>query len=245
MNKRRAIVAHTKAELRLISRQGEVLLLTMAIPILLLVFFSKVDLLPKADGAIEPVDSLAPGILALAIMSSSMVSLAIGTGFERQYGVLKRLGATPLGRPALLISKTAVIVAVEVVQITILSLVALALGWRPNGNMGLAIVAMLIATVAFAGIGLLLAGTLSGLMTLATANGLYLLLLLIGGMMFPLDRLPGALETTAQLLPAAALAETLRDTLQSSGATSGQPWLVLIVWAIATPALATRFFRWN
>ncbi|MBI1843601.1 MAG: ABC transporter permease [Actinobacteria bacterium] len=242
---RRAVFAQTRAELVLMSRQGEVLLLTMAIPVILLVFFSQVDLLPRAATAREPVDALAPGILALAIMSSSMVSLAIGTGFERQYGVLKRLGASPLGRPALLLAKTAVIVTVEVVQIIVLSLVAFALGWRPGGNPLLALGAMLLASVAFAGVGLFLAGTLSGLMTLAAANGLYLILLLIGGMVFPIDRLPATLESLAKLLPAAALAEAVTRALDGSGTAPAQPWIVLAVWATAAPALATRFFRWD
>ncbi|MGK2957841.1 MAG: ABC transporter permease [Acidimicrobiales bacterium] len=242
---RRAVFAQTRAELTLISRQGEVLLLTMAIPLILLVFFSQVDLLPRAEGVSKPIDSLVPGILALAIMSSSMVSLAIGTGFERQYGVLKRLGATPLGRPALLVSKTLVIVAIEVVQIIVLSAVSLGLGWQPRGNPLLALAAMLVASVAFAGIGLLIAGRLSGLMTLATANGLYLILLLIGGMVFPLEELPDALEAVAKLLPAAAFSEALTGALDGTGGLISQPWLVLTAWAVMAPALAARYFRWD
>lgn len=242
---RRAVFAQTRAELALMSRQGEVLLLTMAIPTILLVFFSQVDVLPRAATAREPVDALAPGILALAIMSSSMVSIAIGTGFERQYGVLKRLGATPLGRPALLVAKTAVIVIVEVVQIVALSLVAIGLGWRPDGNPLFALAAMVLASIAFAGIGLFLAGTLSGLSTLAAANGLYIILLLVGGMVFPIDRLPSAVSSVAELLPAAALAEVLTRSLEGTGAVPAQPWIVLALWATATPALAIRFFRWE
>ena len=69
-------------------------------------FFSVVDVLPKGDFR-HSVDYLTPGVLALAVMSTGMVQLAIGTAFERQYGVLKRLGATPLGRPRLLAAKTA------------------------------------------------------------------------------------------------------------------------------------------
>ncbi len=242
---RRAVLAQTRAELALMSRQGEVLLLTMAIPTILLVFFSQVDLLPRASTAREPIDALAPGILALAIMSSSMVSIAIGTGFERQYGVLKRLGATPLGRPALLVAKTAVIVTVEIVQIVALSLVALALGWRPHGNPLFALAAMVLASIAFAGIGLLLAGTLSGLSTLAAANGLYVILLLVGGMVFPIDRLPSAVASLAELLPAAALSEALTRSLDGTGTVPAQPWIVLALWAAGTPALAIRFFRWE
>ena len=93
----RLTVIQLRAELRRVAGNGEQLLLTLGIPVLLLVFFSLVDVLPT--GTKDPVDFLAPGILALATMSTAMVSLGIGTGFERSYHVLKRLGATPLGRP--------------------------------------------------------------------------------------------------------------------------------------------------
>ena len=123
-----ALLAHLRLELALLARNGESLLLTLGIPVLLLVFFANVDVLP-IDG--EPIDFLAPGVLALAILSTAFVNLAIGTGFEREYGVLKRLGATPLGRPRLLAAKTLAILVVEVVQIAVLWALALALGWDP------------------------------------------------------------------------------------------------------------------
>src|SRR5438270_1405536 len=127
----KALAAQSKAELVLTLRRGESVLLTLIIPILLLVFFSSVDILPKPVGVQDSVNFLAPGILAVAVMSTAMVGVGIATGFERQCGVLKRLGATPLGRPRLLGAKTNSIVAVEILQVVILVGVAIALGWDP------------------------------------------------------------------------------------------------------------------
>ena len=152
----RALLAQTRVELALTMRRGESVLLSLGIPVLLLIFFSVVDVLPT--GTDEPIDFLAPGILALAIMSTAMVGLGIATGFERQYGVLKRLGSTPLGRPALLAAKTLAVLAVEVLQAGVLVGLALLLGWRPSGSAAAVALAMLLATVAFAGLGLLMAG---------------------------------------------------------------------------------------
>ncbi len=242
---RRAVLAQTKVELALTLRRGESVLLTLGIPVLLLVFFSVVDVLPLPDGVTDAVDFLAPGILALAVMSTAMVSLAIATGFERQYGVLKRLGTTPLGRRALLASKTLAILVVEALQVVVLVAVAVALGWRPEGSPLLAVLAALVATVGFAGIGLLMAGTLRGEVTLAAANGLYLVLLLLGGMVFPLDRLPSALRAVAELLPAAALSAALDGALHASADIPGKAWIVLAAWAVAAPALAAARFRWE
>ena len=240
-----AVAAQTRVELALTLRRGESLLLTLGIPVLLLAFFSVVDVLPLPAGVTDAVDFLAPGILALAVMSTAMVSLAIATGFERSYGVLKRLGSTPLGRPALLAAKTAAVLAVEALQVVVLVTVAGLFGWRPQGSLVVAGGAVLLATVAFAGLGLLMAGTLRAEVTLAAANGLYLVLLLLGGMVFPLDRLPGGLEAVARLLPAAALTEALDAAVSAPVTLPAQPWAVLAIWAVVAPGLAAWRFRWE
>lgn len=237
----RPLVAHLRLELVLLARNGESLLLTLGIPVLLLLFFATVDVLP-IDG--EPIEFLAPGVLALAVLSTSLVNLAIATGFERGYGVLKRLGATPLGRPRLLAAKTLSIVVVELVQLAVLSAVALALGWDPEPRPGVA-VAVALGTVACAGLGLCLAGRLDALVTLAAANGLYLVLLLLSGMVIPLRELPGPVRAVARVLPSGALAEAVRGSLTAGASVPGRAWAALAVWAIAAPVLATRLFRWE
>lgn len=241
---RAAVVAQARIETLLTLRRGESLLLTLGIPVLLLVFFSVVDVLPT--GTDDPVEFLAPGILALAVMSTAMVGLGIATGFERQYLVLKRLGASPLGRGALLAAKTASVVAVELLQMVVLIAVAVLLGWRPGGDgWPTAVAAVVLGTIGFAGLGLLLAGRLRGEVNLAAQNGLYLVLLLLGGVVFPLDRLPEGLEAVARVLPSAALAEALRGALGAGGSVPGWAWVVLGLWAVAAPVAAATTFRWE
>ena len=235
--------AQTRVELTLTARRGESILLTLGIPVLLLLFFSLVDVLPT--GTDDPVDFLAPGILALAVMSTAMVGLGIATGFERQYGVLKRLGATPLGRPALLAAKTTGVVAVEVVQFAVLIALAVALGWRPGSGWPVAIAAVVLGTIAFAGIGLAMAGTLRGEVNLAAANGLYLVLLLLGGVVIPIDELPTGLQVVARALPSVALSDALHGSLTAGASVPGRAWLVLILWAVAAPLVAALTFRWE
>lgn len=237
--------AQVRAEVGLSLRQGEQLLVSMGIPLLLLVFFSLVDVLPKPAGVEHPIDFLAPGILALAVMSTAMVSLGIGTGFERQYKVLKRLGSTPLGRPRLIGAKITMVLLIEVMQVIVISLVAVALGWRPGGPIVLLAPAVVFGTAAFAGIGLLLAGTLKGTVNLALCNGLYLVLLLLGGMIIPLEKLPAGIEAFAKLLPAAALAQVMNASVTSGAAFPTQAWIVLLVWAVGAPIAAAALFRWE
>jgi ABC-2 type transport system permease protein len=240
-----AFAAQLRTELVLTARRGESVLLVLGIPLLLLIFFCSVDVLPLPPGVEEPVDFLAPGVLALAVLSTGMVQTAIGTAFERQYGVLKRLGVTPLGRPRLLGAKIGGVLVVEVMQVVVLGAVAVALGWDPTSSSGLAALAVLLGTAAFAGLGLLMAGRLRGEVTLAAANGVYLVLLLLGGMVFPLEELPDALEAVARLLPTAALSEILLATTSGTGNGSTEAWLVLVAWAVAAPAAAAATFRWE
>ncbi|MCD9624584.1 ABC transporter permease [Rhabdothermincola salaria] len=240
-----ALTAQTRTELTLSLRNGEQVLVSLAIPLLLLVFFSLVDVLPLPDGVDEAVAFLTPGVLALAVMSSAMVSLGIGTGFERQYGVLKRLGSTPLGRGRWVAAKIAMVLALLVLQVLALVVAALLLGWSPGGTPPLAVPAIVLGAAAFGGIGLLMAGTLKGTVTLAAANGLYLVLLLLGGMVVPLTELPGPLAAFGGALPSGALSEVLQSCLRDGAPSAGSSWVVLGVWAVLAPAAAVRWFRWE
>jgi ABC-2 type transport system permease protein len=243
-----ALVAQVRAEIYMTLRRGETLLLTVGIPVLFLLFFSTVHVV--ATPGAKPVDFFVPGVLALAVMSTAMVSLGIATGFERGYGVLKRLGTTPLGRPRLLAAKIATVVTVEIVQVAVLVPVGYLLGWHPGGHGSLSAVLaavgiILLATVAFAGIGLYMAGMLKPEVNLAAANGLYLVLLLLGGMVVPLTKLPGALADVAKALPADALAAGLHAALGHGSGVPGASWLVLAAWAVAAPLAAALSFRWE
>jgi ABC-2 type transport system permease protein len=211
---------------------------------MLLTFFSLVKVLPSTTS--KPVDFLAPGVLALAIMSTAMVSTAIATGFERRYGVLKRIGTTPLGRTNLLIAKIIAVLVVELAQIAVLVLVGAVLGWRPPvGGLALSFIAVLLGTAAFAGLGLAMAGSWRAELTLAGANGIYLVLLLISGMVIPLMKLPGPIRFVARLLPSSALSDILHGLLTRGVDVPQRAWLVLALWAIAAPVVASRVFTWE
>ena len=232
------------AELSLTMRNGEQLLLTLVIPLVLLGFFGSVDVLPL-DAWSDPLDALVPGVLAVAVMSSAMVSLGIATGFERSYRVLKLLGVTPLRRSELVAAKAIAVFAVEIVQAFLLVGLGLALGWRPAGReVALALPAVLLGSLAFAGIGLLLAGSLKAEVNLAAQNAVFLVLLLGGGAMIPTSELPAGFGSVAAVLPSHALARVLERSLSGVDTVSLSRWITLAVWATVAPAIAARRFRW-
>lgn len=239
----RMIAAQAVLETKMLLRNGEQLLLTVIIPTLLLVLFSSVDIIDT--GAEEAVDFLAPGVLALAVMSTAFTGQAIATGFERRYGVLKRLASSPLPRWALMTAKTASVLVTEVLQVVLLTVIAFALGWSPHGNPAAVLLLLVLGTAAFSGLGLLMAGTLRAEATLAAANLVFLLLLVGGGVIVPLDKFPDAARDVLGLLPISALSDGLRDVLQHG---ASMPWGdlgILAVWAVVGLAAAGKFFRWE
>jgi len=241
-----ATLAQAGMELRLTARRGENVLVTIVIPVVVLLFFASVSFLPAGAG--RPVDFLLPGTLALAVIATSLVNLGIATAYERNYGVLKRLGGSPLTRGGLLAAKMSAVLVVEVAQVALLIAIAVvALGWAPGPGASLAVfvVSLMLGTVAFAGLGLLLAGALRAEATLAVANGLFIAFLLLGGIVLPVSHLPPPLAAIASVLPAAALADAFRVALGSGAGDLGPSLLILAAWGVVTVALAVRTFRWE
>ena len=240
----RQVLAQTRVELLLTLRRGESVLITLVVPVLLLIFFASLNVIQAATGS--AVDFLLPGMLALAVMATGMVSLGIATAYERYYGVLKRLGSSPLPRSGLIIAKVISVLALELLQVIILVGVAVVLyGWRPIGSPLLALLIMAIGTVTFAALGLAMAGALRAEVTLAGANALYLVFLLLGGGILPLSHLPPGVAAIAQLLPAAALTQALQAALTNGTAFPLYPLLTLFIWAVVILLVAVKTFRWE
>jgi len=236
--------AQTAMETRLLLRNGEQLLIAVVIPVIALVGGVIASRQLDFDLAHRPVDVITPGVLALAILSTSFTSLAISSGFERRYGLLKRLGASPLPRSGLLAGKVGALLIVELLQLVVIGLVGTLMGWRPDplGFVWLLPVA-LVGTAAFAGLGLLIAGTLRAEATLAAANLVYLLLMAGGAVVLPRSSY-GGFGAVLRVLPSGALGDGLRAAFLD-GHLALVPMLVLIAWAVAGAWLAARFFNWE
>jgi ABC-2 type transport system permease protein len=242
----RMVAAQARMETRLILRNGEQLLLAVVIPLIVLVGGIEAAKHFDLHLAHTPVNELAPGVLALAVMSTSFTSLAIATGFERRYGVLKRLGSSPLPRSGLLAGKIGALLVVEVLQGLVIGLAAVALGWAPAGGAGAVagtLLAALLGTAAFASLGLFLAGSLRAEATLAVANLVYLLLMAGGGVVLPSGSYGGA-SPLLELLPSGALGTAMRGALVD-GSVSVVPLLVLAAWAALGTLLTARTFTWE
>jgi len=243
---RTMVAGQAGLELRGLVRNGEQLLLTLIIPVLLLAVFSSEALISVGRGS--RIGFIAPGILALAVLSTSFTSLAIGTGFERRYGVLKRLGATPLSRGGLVAAKGLTVLTVEAGQVVLIVVVSALLGWHPvvtAVSLVSALLVLVAGSAAFSGLAMLMAGTLRAEATLAAANLVYLVLLGIGGIVFPLAKFPAAVRPVLRLLPSGAMSDGLRAVLRYGAGLPVKDLVVLVAWAIVGIGLASRFFRWE
>ena len=237
----RRVLAHAGFETRAVLRNGEQLLLTLVLPVLLLVGLTRTDLVDL--GADDRITVAAPGALALAVLSTAFTSQAIATGFDRRWGVLRLLGTTPLGPDGLLAGKALAVLVVEALQVALLGGIAVGLGWQPTGLLAAALV-LVLATAAFVALALVVAGTMRTEAVLAVANLLWVVLAFGGGALLPLDLLPDGVAAVAAWLPSGALGDGLRTALSGGGLAIG-PVLALLAWAAAGTALAARLFRWS
>ena len=238
-----ALVAQLRVELLLLLRQPENLLVILILPVLLLVFFAGVRVLPAKQG--PPIYFLVPGILTLALMSTGMVTLGISTAYQRYYRVLKRLGGTPLRRGTLVIAKAASVLLVEAGQVALVLLIAhFGFRWEDQGNWWLVVLLCLLGSFTFAAIGLTMAGALRAELTLGGANGLYILFLVLGGIAIPIGQLPAFIQPAARVLPVAALSSALRAVLEGRGLPP-LPLALCLGWAAASGLAAVAWFRWE
>jgi len=241
---RQRAIAHARWETRLLLRNGEQLLLTFAIPIGLLLALSLTTMFSVASGANRVPNALAT-VLAVSVISSAFASLAIATGFERRSGALRFLGTTPLSRSELLGGKFGATAVVTILSCAAAVIVAVLLGWHPSSASAWAIPVVVLGTAAFAAWGMALAGLLRAEAVLAVANGLFLVLIMFGGVIIPPASLPGPLGAVASWLPSGALADALRACLVDQQAPAPLTFVVLGVWLAVGAGVAGRTFRWS
>lgn len=224
-------------------RNGEQLILAVILPLLALVGLTVTPLLDGLGSS--RVNIAVPGILALCAMSTAFTGQGIATGFDRRYGVLRFLSTTPLGRTGLILGKVIAVLVVLLLQVLVVTAVALPLGWQPSAAGLLPGFALLVlGAAAFTALGLLVAGTVRPEATLAITNLLWILLGALGGIVIPAERLPALAQATVHFLPSGALGQALRDAFLH-GSINPAAMFVLLLWTALAGLAATRWFKWN
>jgi ABC-2 type transport system permease protein len=235
------LAAQSGVEVRLALRNGEQVLLTLLIPLALLIGLTWINVVPLPAPRVA---SVAPSVLALAVLSTAFTSQAISLGFDRRYGVIRRLAATALPRWLLVAGRLVAVLGVVGVQLVVLGGTAFALGWRPAASgLGWALLLVILGCASFGALGILLGGTLRAEIVLAVANIVWFALLLGGGILLPVAQLPGPLAAVATVLPSGALAEGLHTALFDGRFPGMHPLVVLLGWAAVAATVAARTVR--
>ncbi|ORV88078.1 multidrug ABC transporter permease [Mycobacterium interjectum] len=237
----RMLAAQYGLELKLLLRNGEQLLLTMFIPITLLVGLT---LLPFGSFGHNRAATFVPPIMALAVISTAFTGQAIAVAFDRRYGALKRLGATPLPVWGIIAGKSLAVVTVVFMQAILLGAIGFALGWRPAPAallLGAAVIAL--GTAGFAALGLLLGGTLRAEIVLAVANLMWFVFAGLGALTLESGMIPAGVKWAARLTPSGALTEALSRAMALSVDWFGV--VVLVAWGAVAALAARRWFRFT
>src|SRR3984957_7693735 len=235
------LAAQYGMELKLLLRNGEQLLLTMFIPITLLIGLT---LLPLGAFGDNRAATFVPAIMALAVISTAFTGQAIAVAFDRRYGALKRLGATPLPVWGIIAGKSLAVICTVFLQSIILGAIGFAVGWRPAPAalvLGAAVIAL--GTVTFAALGLLLGGTLRAEIVLALANLSWFVFAGLGALTLETNMIPTAVKWAARLTPSGALTEALSQAMTLSVDWFGL--VVLAVWGAVAALAALRWFRFT
>lgn len=236
------VMAQGRYETRITMTNGEQLLVSIILPLLVLGGLHFTGIFDEAGGP-ATIDFATPGVLALAVLSSGLTGQGIATGFDRRYGVLQYLATTPLGPFGLLLGKVLAVLMVQVTQIVVIGGAALLMGWSPAvSGLGIAIVFIVLGALTFTGLGLLIAGTVRPEATLALTNLLWVMLGAVGGVVFPVANFAGSF--LLDYLPSAALGNGLRTALLS-GTFDGGAVVILVLWAVIFSLGTIRWFKWR
>lgn len=233
-------LAHAGFETRLLLRNGEQLLLTVLIPLILLLAMTETAFVP-IDG--PRINTAYPVVLTVSIIATCFTSLAIATGFERRSAAMVYLATTPLRRGELLLGKALATIAVTIVSTGIVTIAAAFLGWRPSGTAPLAIAVIALGMACFAAWGLAVASAFRAEAVLAIANALFLLLIIFGGVIVPASSLP--LGGVIAILPSSALADSLRATIGTGSTPPVSTIITLVIWAVVGAIIARVRFAWQ
>ena len=195
------------------------------------------------------IDFLMPGLMGMNLMGGGLWGVGFVIVDLRVRKLLKRLLATPMRRGDFLLSILTSRMVVMVPEMTLLLLVgSWGFGMPLQGSLLVVIMLILLGSMAFSGIGLLVASrtnkteTVSGLMNLVM-----LPMWLLSGTFFSSKRFPDAMQPVIQALPLTQLNDALREVILE-GASLGQvAWRMAILagWAVVCFLLALKWFRWQ
>jgi ABC-2 type transport system permease protein len=246
----RAFIEQTIAELRIFARNRQTVFFTVAFPMLMMVMFGSMGTSDwRGTGGTDYMPFLLGGIIGMAVLSSAFENLSQNLVKEREMGILKRLGGTPLSRSTILSSKILSAAVIILLQVVVLVAVGVAFFGIEVGGKPLELLGILaLGIAAFTSLGFALACLVRSTSTASVAShAAYIPMLFACGAFFPMEATPEILQEAAKFLPLTYFLDPLRDTIGGGGLLEGNLVAigVLLLWMIAGFAVSVRMFRWE
>jgi ABC-2 type transport system permease protein len=243
-----AFAGQLRAEGTLLLRDKGVLTFALFFPVLTVLFFGYLNRGGQV-GDVSYASFLIAGGVGMVVSSAAFENLGVTLARQRDEGILKRLGGTPL-RPWMLVGAK-VLTAAALILVQAVIMIAgnvLLFGARVSGSLGWGFVTLLVGVLAFASMGLALAGLSRNTDAAgAAARALSLPMQFLCGTLFPLEAMPPALRHIAQALPLTYFVNAFRGAILAGGgpADYARDWLVLLGCLAIGFAVAVKTFRWE
>lgn len=249
----RRALAQLTADMKVFRRNPAALFFTAILPVIFLVLFVAIFGNEKLEdyGDIRAATLQVPAFIALAVISASFVSLAIGFTRMREDGVLKRVRATPVPPWIVFAGRIGTAIATAVVMTVLLMAIgALLFGVHiPTHTLPGLATALAAGAACFCALGIAYTRLISSVDAApAMTNAVVLPLYFISGVFVPFRQLPEGLQRVAELLPAEPFVDALRvafDPSTTGSGIAGGDLLKLAIWAAIGLALAVRLFSWT
>jgi ABC-2 type transport system permease protein len=202
-------------------------------------------------GGIDATTYFVPGVITLAVVSATMVNLAMSLTILREGGILKRLRGTPLPSWVFIAGRigNAIVTALLMfVLVTALGriLFGVAVPWS---RLGALVVTLAVGSASFCALGVALTTIIPSRESApAITNMIVFPLYFLSGVFIPESEIPSGVLHIADLFPVRHLFDALLTGFNPATAGSGFELgnlAVVAAWGVAGLALAVSRFRWE
>ena len=203
--------------------------------------------IPLITGVSSSFQFLAPGFMALTVITGSLQGVATAISREKEQGTMDGLLVAPISHQSIILGKVAAQTVRGLIQgLLILGLSMVLFGVRIYGSPFIMLIVMVLGTASFVGVGIIMTAVAPDQ---ETAQMMTIILqfpmMFISGILFPIDQLPGWMQYIGKGLPLYYAADALRKVIiLNASLTAIMPdVLILIAYTFLTMTLAVPLFE--
>ncbi len=237
-------------ELKLFLREPAAAFFTLAFPLILLFVFGSIfGNSPDTEfygGKWGPVDVMVQGYIGLIIGTIVFIGIPVTISNYRQFGIIKRLRATPVTAATFISSQVIVNLVMFVLGVILLLVVGkFVYDLRMPESMAGMWAASLLSFFSFAAVGLVLASIFPTARTAqAVGSAIYFPQMFLSGAAFPREMFPDGMKRATEFLPMTQINILITEMWQE-GTWNTTAVVVLAIIGVVAGAAAVKLFRWE